>query len=155
MLDRIPDYLFEDQPDLTAQEIEDNLVSRCDAHEETTFMRRLAPEELTERKDQMFTVDVALGDLAEAKKAAMAQFKGQIDPRASQKRQLLQEVRSGQVRETGTLYTLLFPELRQAATYDRFGRRHATRPLTPEERQQSLRLDLGTGRTLPFTGTSD
>jgi hypothetical protein len=138
----IPDHFFEGE-ELSPEAAAARLLANCDDHQPQTYYRPLQPDELAARKDLMAELDIEHGDLAEAKKLAMADFKGKMDPLALRKKNTLTEVRTKQVKETGEVYTILFPTDRKAATYDHTGRLLSTRSMTPEERQSRIDFEGG------------
>lgn len=138
----IPEHFFDGEV-LPPDQATSRLLAACDDHKPETYYRPLQPDELATRKDLMAELDIAHGDLAEAKKEAVADFKRKMDPLAERKKNTLTEVRTKQAKEVGEVYTVLYPAERQAAIYDSTGRLVRTRSMTPEERQSRIDFDGG------------
>jgi hypothetical protein len=125
-------------PEATEQDRLIILKQNADSFEETTYQKPLTEEEKTLRREILTENSIKLFDLEEEKKEATLEFKAKIDPLKKDNNKLLNEIRTGQVPTTGTLYHFANHDENMMDVYDDKGYLVEARRLRPHERQGNL-----------------
>lgn len=107
-------------------------------YENESYTRRLEPEEVAERKTELFEKVRKIQTLSEELKEISKTFKDQIKELDNEKQILVQEIQFESTSERGNLYAMDDQESGMMAFYDKTGALVSSRPLKPEERQTSL-----------------
>lgn len=122
-------------PDLPPDQRRQLLIENCDSREETTYMRDLDQDEITERmrvlSKNLITISKQDDILDEHKEAHKAVTK----PLKTQNSFMLEEIKNKKTEVEGTLFYMADHEQGIMETYDENGEFHNSRRLRPEEKQ--------------------
>jgi len=121
------------------------LMDNCAAHEKTSYLKDLTPEEIDVKNETISANCIQVFRLEEKKKEAIAGFKVQIDPLKEQTRTLCEQVETRKEEVNGMLFHFPDHELSIMNTYDELGEFVSSRRLRPEEKQ--ARLFVAHGKT--------
>lgn len=132
-------------PDMDPKQRQQLLIDNCDSHEETTYMRDLDQDEVTDRMAVLSKnlIDISRQDdiLDEHKEA----HKGVTKPLKTENSTLLEEIKNRKTEVTGTLFNIADQEQGVMETYDQTGEFISSRRLRPNERQLKLTAVQKTG----------
>lgn len=110
--------------------------------ENTSYTKRLTPEELANKKTELAEVSIELNEIAQEKKEAMAKFKAKAEGPELTKSTLLTTIKHRSERRTGMLFEIADQESGFMGVFDETGECVEVRPLDREERQLNLRSEL-------------
>lgn len=130
-------FLFQELPDeKRAQQLE----ALSEGAEERDYSVFLTPEELAERKSQFTTLAIKEAKLNDAKKQFLDEIKMELKPIQSEKDGLLQEIKTGTIRETGICYKMVDHNTKMVGYYNNRGQLVEQRPMTMDDRQLSIKM---------------
>jgi hypothetical protein len=129
-------FLFQDLP-------EEKRVAQLDAlsegAEEKEYAVFLSQDELAARKSQFTSLAIQEAKLLDKKADALAEIKAELAPIQAEKKEVLGEIKSGTIRETGICYKMVDQENKQVGFYNKKGQLIEQRPMTFDDRQFRLK----------------
>lgn len=122
-------------PDATPNQRLQMLQENAAKVEQRIYQKPLTEDEVTARREKHTDNAIAFGDLEDAKKEALADFKAKMDPIKVESKQLLWEIRTKQAKVDGIVYMIPDFESKMMDTYDSEGELIESRRLRPDEKQ--------------------
>ena len=114
------------------------LMDNCDAVEEKGYMKAYSPEELARLKETLSDTSIAINDIEEEKKDAMATFKERLDPLAKERKHILEGLKKKAEYVTERCYKFVDQENREVGFYNENGDLIESRPAYSDEMQGTL-----------------
>jgi hypothetical protein len=128
---------------------EEILKANCDKIEAQGYMKRLSPDQILQKKEQLSEVAININDLEIDKKEALKSFKEQIDPLVGVRTDLLKAIKEKAVYVKEECYKFIEADERMVGYYNGEGDLIEARPATADELQGTI---FQIGRK---TGTND
>lgn len=130
-------FLFQDLPEeLRAS----NLEALSEALEEKDYSVFLTQEELAERKSRFTLLAIQEAKLNDRKKEFLEEIKMELAPVKAEMTDLLDQIKSGTIRETGTCYKVIDQETRMTGYYNKRGQLVEQRPMNIEDHQLTIKM---------------
>ena len=121
---------------------EDFLRNICDGSEEISYSRVFSPEELAKQRELLTDASIKLADIAEEKKAAMAEYKEQEKPFLEQKAKAIENLRTKAETVTEECFKVLDEDTKMVGFYNQNGDLVSSRPAFPNELQKTIFTEL-------------
>lgn len=132
-------FLFQDLPE---EKRMSQLEALSEGIEEKDYAIFLTQEELAERKTKFATLAIQEAKLNDRKKEILEEIKTEMKPISSEKQSVLDEIKSGTIREKGICYKILDETNRMVGYYNKRGQMIEIRPMTMDDRQLTLKAAI-------------
>lgn len=116
----------------------DALRDTADKIEQTRYFRKLTPEELDIKREELSETAIKLSDIQNEMKETNDKFKERMKPLKDSLTGLIYEVKTKQAECEGIVYHLANHDTGMMESYDDKGDLIGSRRLRPEERQSNL-----------------
>ncbi len=117
-----------------------NLEALSEGAEEKDYSVFLTPEELAERKSRFTSLAITEAKLNDKKKEFLDEIKMEMKPIQTEKAGLLDQIKSGTIRETGICYKMVDQENKMVGYYNKRGQLVEQRPMTMDDRQMTIKM---------------
>ena len=117
-----------------------NLEALSEGAEEKDYSVFLTPEELAERKSRFTSLAITEAKLNDKKKEFLDEIKMEMKPIQTEKAGLLDQIKSGTIRETGICYKMVDQESKMVGYYNKRGQLVEQRPMTMDDRQMTIKM---------------
>lgn len=114
------------------------LIDNCDKVEEKGYMRRYSPEELTEMKEGLSEVAIAINDIEEERREIAREFKEQLKPIREEKKRILVGLKNKAEFVREKCYKFVNTETREVGYYNQEGDLIDTRSASADELQSNI-----------------
>lgn len=114
------------------------LIDNCDKVEEKGYMRRYSPEELTEMKEGLSEVAIAINDIEEERREIAREFKEQLKPIREEKKRILVGLKNKAEFVRENCYKFVNTETREVGYYNQEGDLIDTRSASADELQSNI-----------------
>jgi hypothetical protein len=115
------------------------LHENCQMAEIIDYTRRLTKEELIEKKDRFAEISIKEEGILEEKKAAMEDYKMDLEPLQNEKSKILGQIKSESITLVEECFK--FVENGKVGYYDTRGILVLTRPARPDEMQLKMKIE--------------
>jgi hypothetical protein len=129
-------------PELSLNERRELLHAQADKIEEGSYYKPLTEEELTARKDSLSTIVLDHSDMVEEKAELVKGLNERIKEKVTEKKKVLQAIRTRQEERNGIQYHLQNYETGMVEVYDEDGELIYSRRLRPDEKQTTIHQHL-------------
>lgn len=117
-----------------------NLEALSEGAEEKDYSVFLTPEELAERKSRFTSLAIQEAKMNDKKKEFMDEIKMEMKPIQTEKAGLLDQIKSGTIRETGICYKMVDQVNKMVGYYNKRGQLVEQRPMTMDDRQMTIKM---------------
>lgn len=128
--------------DYSLEEREQFLRNTCDGMEEISYSRVFTPEELAKQREVLTEASIALADIEQAKKDAMAGFKEQAKPYEEQKSKAIENLKAKAETVFETCYKYVDEETKMVGFYNSEGNLVSSRPAFQDELQKTVFAEI-------------
>lgn len=129
-------FIFQDLPE---EKRAAQLDALSEGAEEKEYAVALTQEELAVRKTKFASLAIKEAKILDAKADAIAEFKDELKPIVTEKGHVLDEIKSGTIRETGICYKMVDQTNKEVGFYNKRGQLVEQRPMTFDDRQFRLK----------------
>ncbi len=123
---------------MSAKDKIDNLEAMASFIEETTFYKKLTPEEIDVRRETLTENYIKISELEANKKSLVENIKNEQKPLMAENSELLQVLKTKSEKIKGKLYLVDDQEKGMMYSYDETGTLITERRLRPDERQSTI-----------------
>jgi len=130
-------FLYQELPE---EKRAQNLEALSEGAEEKDYSVFLTPEELAERKSRFTSLAITEAKMNDKKKEFMDEIKMEMKPIQTEKAGLLDQIKSGTIRETGICYKMVDQVNKMVGYYNKRGQLVEQRPMTMDDRQMTIKM---------------
>jgi hypothetical protein len=130
-------FLFQEMPE---EKRAQHLEALSEGAEEKEYSVFLTQEELAERKSRFTSLAIQEAKLNDKKKDFLDEIKMEMKPISTEKAVLLDEIKSGTIRQTGVCYKMVDFETKMVGYYNKRGQLVEQRPMAMDDRQKTMKL---------------
>lgn len=118
------------------------MADSCDKIEERSYLSKYDQEEINLLRAELADVSILLGNLEEEFAAKKEEYKGKVKPVQERIAKILNNLKNGGEYIKGEVYKFIFEDEGRVAWYTPDGYLLEARPITSEERQKTIQMEI-------------